>query len=223
MNKLNIKQLQEILRLQASMNEKINENWLTAGYPFLRAVVIEAGEALEHAGWKWWKKQEHDLVQVRIELIDILHFYLSAILIEVSGDIELASQSVLKKLSSSGTVQFDGRQYILREKNLLELLELLAGLAAARRLEVGVLDECFKQCGLEWTEVINIYISKNVLNIFRQDHGYKDGTYIKIWNGEEDNVVLARLANSVSKEFGQFSTALYTALKQEYVKIVSIS
>ena len=31
------------------------------------------------------------------------------------------------------------------------------------------------------------YIGKNVLNFFRQDHGYKDGTYIKVWNGKEDN------------------------------------
>ena len=34
---------------------------------------------------------------------------------------------------------------------------------------------------------------KNVLNKFRQDNGYKEGTYRKIWNGKEDNVVLSEI------------------------------
>jgi hypothetical protein len=35
-------------------------------------------------------------------------------------------------------------------------------------------------------------MGKNILNQFRQDHGYKEGIYIKVWNGEEDNVVMKR-------------------------------
>ena len=47
--------------------------------------------------------------------------------------------------------------------------------------------------GLNLDTLYKLYIGKNVLNQFRQDHGYKDGTYIKIWNGEEDNVVMKRV------------------------------
>jgi len=37
------------------------------------------------------------------------------------------------------------------------------------------------------------YIGKNALNNLRQQRGYKQGTYIKMWNGEEDNEVMMRL------------------------------
>ena len=58
----------------------------------------------------------------------------------------------------------------------------------------------FRLCeklGLGFDELYSLYIGKNILNIFRQDHGYKDGTYIKVWNGKEDNVVMQEiLANN---------------------------
>jgi hypothetical protein len=48
------------------------------------------------------------------------------------------------------------------------------------------------------------YFGKNVLNQFRQDNGYKEGTYIKIWNKEEDNVhmlnIVALLGESAEFE-----------------------
>ncbi|TNF45193.1 MAG: dUTPase, partial [Epsilonproteobacteria bacterium] len=54
---------------------------------------------------------------------------------------------------------------------------------------------------------------KNILNQFRQDHGYKEGTYIKIWNGEEDNVTMQRVLEAnedVSPD------ELYQALEEAY-------
>jgi hypothetical protein len=78
--------LRAMLDLQDSMNRKINPDWLTAGYPFLRAVLVEAVEGLDHYGWKWWKAQSPDLAQLRIELIDIWHFLLSEYLVRANGD-----------------------------------------------------------------------------------------------------------------------------------------
>lgn len=31
----------------------------------------ECAELMDHIGWKWWKKQEIDIEQAQIELIDI--------------------------------------------------------------------------------------------------------------------------------------------------------
>ena len=45
--------------------------------------------------------------------------------------------------------------------------------------------------GLTWDELRRQYLAKNVLNIFRQRNGYKDGAYIKMWHGREDNEWLA--------------------------------
>jgi hypothetical protein len=47
--------------------------------------------------------------------------------------------------------------------------------------------------GLNLNTLYRLYVGKNILNQFRQDHGYKDGSYIKIWDGEEDNVVMKRI------------------------------
>ena len=47
--------------------------------------------------------------------------------------------------------------------------------------------------GLDGEGLFREYVSKNVLNHFRQDNGYKTGTYQKTWGGQEDNVHLVAL------------------------------
>ena len=69
------------------------------------------------------------------------------------------------------------------------------------------------QSGLNLDKLYTLYVGKNILNQFRQDHGYKEGTYIKIWNGEEDNVTMQSILeknNEVTPE------ALYEALEKAY-------
>ena len=82
---LSKEQAATMLSLQASMNARVDPDWITARYPYLRAVVIESAEAIEHHGWKWWKKQELDLPQLQMELIDIWHFILSELLLRNDG------------------------------------------------------------------------------------------------------------------------------------------
>jgi hypothetical protein len=42
-------------------------------------------------------------------------------------------------------------------------------------------------------ELYKRYVVKNQLNTFRQQHGYKDGSYIKLWDTVEDNVVAFKI------------------------------
>ena len=44
------------------------------------------------------------------------------------------------------------------------------------------------------------YLVKNVLNVFRVNNGYKEGTYQKMWNGKEDNVVVKEIASMLTSE-----------------------
>ena len=46
---------------------------------------------------------------------------------------------------------------------------------------------------MSWDTLHKSYIAKNVLNLFRQAHGYKDGSYLKEWGGREDNEVLSEM------------------------------
>src|SRR5690606_18472709 len=173
-------QARVMLELQAGMNSKVESEWIAARFPYLRAVVIEAAEAIEHHGWKWWKKQHRDLPQLQMELIDIWHFMLSQLLLDAAGDEDAAYAILMAQLhESSATIEFDGRAYRLDELDLLAKLELLIGTAVARRVAVGLFAAIMGDCELHWRDVYAQYVSKNVLNFFRQDNGYKDGTYRK--------------------------------------------
>lgn len=46
---------------------------------------------------------------------------------------------------------------------------------------------------LDFDRLTLLYIAKNVLNKFRQNNGYKSGTYTKIWGGKEDNCHLTQI------------------------------
>ena len=61
-----------------------------------------------------------------------------------------------------------------------------------------------------------MYIGKNVLNFFRQDHGYKAGSYIKIWGGREDNEHLSDIVAALDVSSDSFADDVYQALSAAY-------
>jgi len=207
-----------MLKLQDRLNSIINPDWIGGGARFLRAAFVESAEALEHHGWKWWKKQSIDLPQVQMELIDILHFYLSHTLVSAGGSAEDAAHLLVADLASPDAIALDGNTYRLGELDVPMLLELIGGLAVCGRASYKVLECTMARCDLSWNDAFTQYVSKNVLNIFRQEHGYKDGTYVKIWRGEEDNVVLARLMAGLDPARADFAEALHAGLQQAYAQ-----
>ena len=219
---LSTAQLQTMFQLQAAMNYRVDPNWTDARYPYLRAVVVEAAEAIEHHGWKWWKQQHRDLGQLQMELVDIWHFLLSEILLRNGGDEDKARlylEAAYERQSPTRRLQFDGQEYSLEELELLDLLQALIGTAAAGRVELGLFAEIMSGCELDWPELYKQYVSKNVLNFFRQDHGYQEGTYRKIWNGREDNEVLVEVMAKLDAEDPSFKDSLYALLEAAYLEI----
>ncbi|MDG2091459.1 MAG: dUTP diphosphatase [Gammaproteobacteria bacterium] len=209
-------QAEVMLTLQANMNAKVNPDWVNAGYPYLRAIVVEGAEAMEHHGWKWWKKQDCDLEQLQMELVDIWHFTLSHILLEVQGNQDLAVKSLLSYIGESNVIEFDNKTYIIKELNLLSKIELKIGLAAARRINIPLFESLLSDCKMDWKELFCQYVGKNVLNFFRQDHGYKEGTYDKHWDGREDNEHLVEVMTEIDSEHPDFQQTLYQSLKDRY-------
>ena len=216
---LSDQQTTTMLALQAAMNTKVDPNWVSARYPYMRAVVIEAAEAIEHHGWKWWKKQDKDLAQLQMELIDIWHFLLSEILLNEQGSETAAQPKLTAQLSAidlSGIIEFDGKQYELSSLDLLNQLELLIALSAARKIELSVFAAIMENCELDWTKLYCQYVGKNVLNFFRQDHGYQEGTYQKMWNGREDNEYLVDVMSELDPNDLEYKDKLYGALRAPY-------
>jgi hypothetical protein len=208
--------LRAMLELQDGMNRKINPDWLAAGYPFLRAVLVEAVEGLDHYGWKWWKAQAPDLAQLRIELIDIWHFVLSEYLVRAGGDQARAAHALLAAWQDGAVVSLDGRRYDIAALGIREQLELLTALAALRRVSMPLVAALFAACGITAAQLFRDYVSKNVLNHFRQDNGYKTGEYRKLWDGREDNVHLAQILQDLAATDEALPQALYASLGERY-------
>ena len=69
---------------------------------------------------------------------------------------------------------------------------------------------------MSFDDLFKQYVGKNVLNFFRQDHGYKDGSYIKIWNGREDNEHLSDILNAAEAIDADFAEQVYQKLEAVY-------
>ncbi|PIW77143.1 MAG: hypothetical protein CO000_08525, partial [Piscirickettsiaceae bacterium CG_4_8_14_3_um_filter_44_38] len=89
----------------------------------------------------------------------------------------------LTHLSTSAQVRIYEMMMAIALQNTDVTEEYLATLAEAFFNSCQIAELSFEQ-------LYQIYMAKHVLNRFRQDHGYKEGTYLKIWNGKEDNVVM---------------------------------
>ena len=210
-------QLSRMLEMQDLMNTRVDGNWVSARHPYLRAVVIEAAEAIEHHGWKWWKKQQKDLAQLQMELIDIWHFLLSEVLLRNKGDHQLSLNSLTTSINSSETnIIIDEISHEISAIDLISKLELLIACSSLRRVEVGIFSSIMRDCQLSWAQLYAQYIGKNVLNFFRQDNGYKEGTYRKEWNGREDNEYLVEIINDLDAEDSEYQEKLRLALQESY-------
>ena len=80
--------LQAVFEEQIRLNEKINPTLYTdiESDPELKrqrfldfelALRQESAEAVDSLNWKWWKKDDDDWGNIKIELVDMLHFWVS--------------------------------------------------------------------------------------------------------------------------------------------------
>lgn len=219
---LHEKQLATMLNMQNTMNKTINKDWAVQGWDYMRASALESAEAIEHHGWKWWKAQKLDLPQLQMELVDIWHFYLSRFLQVHAGDEVKALADLKKEISvNASSVKFDEIEYKFEGLGILDKLDLLCGLACAKRMSVGLFFSLCKDVGLTVEYIYEQYVQKNTLNIFRQAKGYKEGTYHKEWFGEEDNVYLVQIAATLDSKDIEYAQNLWTGLENTYEKALA--
>ena len=79
--------LNEIFDEQIKLNERINPDlYKEIQDPEIRrqrflqfelALRQESSEAIDSLNWKWWKKDNDDWDNIKIELVDMLHFWVS--------------------------------------------------------------------------------------------------------------------------------------------------
>lgn len=194
-----------MLEMQNAMNTKVHEQWFSQGFEWYRAIWVECAEMLDHYGWKWWKKQTPDTEQVILELVDIFHFGLS---LRIDG--ETSYESLASQLDNELAQP-------LYAEDFKATLEVLAASAVAdKTFNAAAFAGCMQQIGMTVDDLYRGYVGKNTLNFFRQDHGYKDGSYIKQWHGKEDNEHLVEVVKSLDTEHPDFAKLVYQGLQARY-------
>lgn len=205
-------QAQLMLQLQDSINSKINKDWRAAKNPWYRAIWTECAELMDHVGWKWWKAQDIDYPQMKLELVDIWHFGLSEALVseKFSPDAAQVLAAALYEIDIPSTEQAS-------PSGILSAIEAFAvATLQSRSFDIKSYITLSKLSGLTTEELYKSYVGKNVLNAFRQDNGYKIGSYKKIWQGREDNVWLSEIIDELSIHSTTFAEDLYNRLETTY-------
>lgn len=200
-----------MLALQDSMNQKVHPQWQQQGYEWYRAIWVECAELMDHYGWKWWKKQQPDLEQVKLEIIDIWHFGLSFLLCRAPAGQDKATLAadIARELAHGGkAAEFRSALESFTEWTLVN-----------RGFSVREFASLMAAAQITFDELYIGYVGKNVLNFFRQDHGYKEGTYIKVWDGREDNEHLVEICAQLDTASTSFQQDVYQGLKQRYIAL----
>ncbi len=220
----------QMLLLQQQLNDATNgEGWEKGTtkdgklIDWKRATYLECAELIESYPWKHWKNidAEPDYANIKIEAVDIWHFIMSQGLEDYKMQNIGSIEALAENINVLPNFQTFSAEITPTTKNYYAQIEVVENLM--RTLFCGesteILMEAFievaVQSGLNLDALYTLYVGKNILNKFRQDHGYKEGSYIKIWNGEEDNVIMQRLLeenDNVTPE------GLYKALKEAYPK-----
>jgi len=157
------------------------------------ALIEELGELVASFGYSDWKQTVRDEDNIRIEAMDICifaincHYYLNR---RYS-----ATQGVLTNLIISDIQLIKQIQTLIANDKYLEIVALIFAI---------------------YPDVKTNIIGKQALNTFRQDNGYKLGTYKKLWNGQEDNVtMLEYVKNNLNATFED----IYTYLSETYASL----
>ena len=191
---LNMKELQD------SFNEKTVKGWRyeISSEQWKTAIVTEASEAIESLDFKFWKKGKNDWDNYLVEQIDLWHFLMS-LHISVNNHYDLEYLwDITNEIDINETKDAD--------IHIEKCKELIANtLSYEVHDAITTFFVIWRMIGLDIIDLYRGYLVKNTLNEFRRKNGYKDGTYIKMWNYQdsaevEDNKIVFEIACDIKVE-----------------------
>jgi len=223
-----MKKLTTMLTLQQQLNDNTNGKGWEYGstkdhkkIDWRRCIYLEAAELIESYPWKHWKNIDAspDYENIKIEAVDIWHFVMSESLrlykIEDKGGIEVLAKAIAKEDAYTAFKKEQKSKHSDHYQEIETVEDFIRSLFCNESIEtlVSKFFDVAKLSGLTLDSLYQLYIGKNILNSFRQHHGYKEGTYIKIWQGREDNVVMQEI---LEKNPNMTLEALYQSLEAAY-------
>ena len=226
----NVEYIKEMFTLQQKLNDETNGLGWENGYTkndrminWKRCIYMESAELIDSFNWKHWKdiNKATDWENATIEIIDIWHFVMSLLLEEYKttdrGNIDKLVAAVV---DVHGFERFSKEPENRDNADTMEVIndvESIMHITTASQIDLfdGLLKDYFAmslKCGVNLKILYKFYIAKNVLNQFRQDNGYKEGTYKKVWGTKEDNEIMLEIMaeNTLSAD------ELYKELNKAY-------
>ena len=200
-----IEQFEEMMKIQDELNSRLNPEWKKEYWNFKLAANVEMVEAIEHYGWKWWKHQEPDIDQVKMEMADIFHFLLSEAVMNDTGARQIAGEFNCVSRAKKQT----RNDFLFSAGEFISLNYLIGKIYNFFR--------CMRCIDMSFEDLRQLYLGKAILNKFRWNNGYNDGTYIKVWDGLEDNEYLTSI---LMCHPDAPADEIYHMLEEHYRKIV---
>lgn len=225
----------QMVEMQDSLNKIINKHWRTAGHKdsltsfhFATQILVESVEMIDESGVEhtWWKHIEDtgfDEFNFKLEIIDMLHFYLSSFILvyrdrhdnKFNPNPEWNDWFMGSDVTTifNTDINLDTFERLLHDTNKLDheqYVRMVREMASLDRMGAPeVVDPIFEKMAyglfhtfltlarIECQEVSAIFQAKMELNRFRQSEGYKSGKYAKVKDGIQDNQRLEEIV----KEF----------------------
>lgn len=190
------RKIKEMFKLQCQLNEELVPDWLERHLRFENAIIVEVAELIDCLGYKWWKHQEIDEANARVEIVDIWHFVMSYVLREDVLDPANIDQHIDKFSAISDELYIPPYEPVSNWAPVMYYARRLVREVESKDSVVGVLEKYFNllaSASMTIDSLYSRYIIKNALNKVRMMNGYQDGTYIKDWNGMEDNHVATEM------------------------------
>jgi dimeric dUTPase (all-alpha-NTP-PPase superfamily) len=188
-------QIEQMFNLQKQLNDDTNgEIWLTGVtrenriISWYQCIYMEVAEAIDSFNWKHWKNidNEPDWANIRVELVDIWHFIMSE-------SIRINDEKYANKfLELQSKCDFVFERLNIFSKELTKTSNIKPEINNIRKI-TDLFFTIISHLDINIEDLYKRYVVKNQLNTFRQQNGYKDGTYIKLWNGVEDNVIAFKI------------------------------
>lgn len=222
-----LKQLKVMFELQNKLNNNTNGiDWRTGvtkdgkKINWYRCIYMESAEFIDSFQWKHWKNIncEPDIKNAKVELIDIWHFILSEMLLD--GLIDSKTDALYNYVI---VPTYERATPYEHQDDIFSIMELIINEATKPKPKIHMIAKNFftacAQLELSFNDLYKGYVGKNVLNQFRQDNGYKEGTYKKLWNGKEDNVIMMELLNKAPSTTPE---KLYEKLNKKYLSLKTV-
>ena len=254
-----------MIGIQNKLNQTMGGNaWLQSDNttrPYYRAAWIEGGEGIAHYGYKWWKMFDRsaNLGQVKLEVVDMLHFILSdelrftfqthmltktgeqqielgteeiaAVLSFVDGQVDEGTvnrliEETADRIIHNGVIDIPESMVANEETFILVAEQFVLKALVHKRVQIKFWGALADALNLNIEEAGIMYLGKAALNFLRDSNGQKEGTYVKMWWGTEDNIYLERWLESYRVgrtivEDGDVSTAVQDHLQEQYRRLLA--